>query len=160
MPTSVDVTHSDGIVLARSIFNNPINYRSATLSGVGRLITDPAEKTDALLRFSEKLLPGRGDEVRPITDQELKATAVVANDMEDDLAKIRSGPRLYDAADVSRPTWAGFLPITEHVAATVPDADTPVDMPLADSITRYIEARAAGSNSQPTTLTMSNAPSM
>lgn len=140
-PVCVAVTHTDGVVLARSIFNHSINYRSATLYGVGRLITDPAEKTDALLRFSEKLLPGRWDEVRPMTDQELKATAVVAVDVEAAVAKIRSGPPVDDPEDVSWPAWAGVLPLNERYAAPVPDAHTPADMPLADSITTFLAVR-------------------
>jgi len=140
-PVCVRITHVDGIVLARSIFKHSINYRSAALYGVGRLITEPSEETDALLRFSEKILPGRSDEVRPMTDQELKATAVVAVDIEDAVAKIRSGPPVDDAEDVSWPTWAGALPITVHLAAPIPNAHVPADMPLAESITTYLKVR-------------------
>jgi uncharacterized protein len=54
-PVCIAVTHVDGVVLARSIFNHSINYRSATLYGTGRLLTDPDEKMDALFRFSENV---------------------------------------------------------------------------------------------------------
>lgn len=143
-PVCIAVTHVDGIVLARSIFNHSINYRSATLYGTGHLITDAAEKTDALLHFSEKLLPGRWDEVRPMTDQELKATAVVAVDIEDAVAKIRSGPPVDDAEDVSWPTWAGVLPIHERYGPLEPEAHTPAGMPLAASITAFLDAHPTG----------------
>lgn len=138
-PICVTVTHVDGIVLARSIFNHSINYRSAALYGVGRLVTDPDEKTDALFRFSEKLLPGRWDEVRPMTEQELKATAVVALDIEDAVAKIRTGPPHDEEEDISWPTWAGVLPITQHYDALIPEEYTPADMPVADSIAAFLE---------------------
>ena len=82
-PVCITVTHSDGIVLARSVFNHSINYRSALLYGTGRLITDPDEKLAGLILFTEKLVPGRWDDVRPMTPQvdpfgTLKDTSVSA----------------------------------------------------------------------------------
>jgi nitroimidazol reductase NimA-like FMN-containing flavoprotein (pyridoxamine 5'-phosphate oxidase superfamily) len=137
-PVCIAVTHTDGIVLARSIFNHSINYRSATLYGKGRLVTDRDEKMDALYRFSEKLLPGRWDSVRPMNDQEFKATAVVAIDIEDAVAKIRSGDPVDDAEDISYPTWAGVIPVHTTFGVPVPDAHTPADMELPASITSFL----------------------
>lgn len=137
-PICVEVTHVDGIVLARSIFNHSINYRSAALYGTGRLLTDPEEKTAALFRFSEKLIPGRWDECRPMTDQELKATAIVALEIEDAVAKIRTGPPKDEEEDLSWPTWAGVLPISEIFGDLIPEEHTPSDMPVADSIAEFL----------------------
>jgi nitroimidazol reductase NimA-like FMN-containing flavoprotein (pyridoxamine 5'-phosphate oxidase superfamily) len=137
-PICVEVTHVDGIVLTRSIFNHSINYRSAALYGTGRLVTDPDEKTGALFRFSEKLLPGRWDECRPMTDQELKATAIVALDIEDAVAKIRTGPPKDEEEDISWPTWAGVIPIETRYLDPVAEEKTPADMPWADSVVTFL----------------------
>lgn len=139
-PICIGVTHTDGIVLARSIFNHSINYRSVALYGTGRMITDPDEKTDALFRFSEKLLPGRWDEVRPMTDQELKATSVVAVEIEDAVAKIRAGSPVDDAEDISWPTWAGVIPMAEYYDAPIAEGNTPPNMPLAESVVKFLAA--------------------
>ena len=40
-PVAISVTHVDGLVLARTIFNHSVNYRSAVLFGHGRLLSDP-----------------------------------------------------------------------------------------------------------------------
>jgi nitroimidazol reductase NimA-like FMN-containing flavoprotein (pyridoxamine 5'-phosphate oxidase superfamily) len=140
-PVCIAFTHVDGVVLARSIFNHSINYRSATLYGSGRLLTNRDEKLDALYRFSEKLLPGRWDDVRPMTDQEFKATAIVAVAVEDASAKIRTGPPVDDLEDLTFPTWAGVLPLRETTEAPIPDDHTPASTPVPPYVADWIEAR-------------------
>jgi uncharacterized protein len=130
-------------VLARSIFNLSINYRSVILYGSGRFVTDRDEKMDALYRFGEKLLPGGWDSVRPMNEQEFKATAVVANDIEDAVAKIRTGPPVDDEEDLSYPTWAGVIPMPTTFTVPIPDAHTPSDMELPESITSYLAGEFA-----------------
>lgn len=117
----VTVTHVDGIVLARSIFNHSINYRSAVLFGQGQLITGTAEKLVALARFTERLLPGRWDDAREPNRQELKATAVVAMPIDSASAKVRIGPPKDDAEDLALPVWAGVLPLEQRYGEPVPD---------------------------------------
>lgn len=140
-PVCLAFTHVDGIVLARSIFNHSINYRSVTAYGVGRLITDDAEKRDALHRFTEKLLPGRWDDVRPMTDQEVKATAIIAVEIEQAVAKVRSGNPVDEPEDQSFPTWAGVIPIHEVTDPAAADPLTPADMPVPAYLTEYIARR-------------------
>ncbi len=139
-PICVAVTHVDGLVLARSIFNHSINYRSATLYGIGRLLTDRDEKMDALFRFSEKLLPGRWDDVRPLAEQEFKATAIVAMEVEDAAAKVRAGMPKDEPEDLGFPTWAGVVPMRQVLDAPVADDHTPAGAPipgyLADALAR------------------------
>lgn len=120
-PICVTVTLLDGIVLARSIFNHSINYRSAVLYGRGALVTDPAEKLAALARFTERLLPGRWDDAREPNSQELKATAVVAIPLDSASAKVRVGPPKDDAEDMALPIWAGVLPLRQVMDAPVAD---------------------------------------
>ena len=128
----VTVTQVDGIVLARSIFNHSINYRSAVLFGSGELITAPEEKLDALARFTERLLPGRWDDARQPNRKELKATAVVAVPIDSASAKVRIGPPKDDEEDLALPIWAGVLPIGQRYGAPIvhpgaADSETPPD---------------------------------
>ncbi len=55
----VTVTHLDGLVLARSVFEHGVNYRCAMIYGVARLVTDPAEKLSALQCLTEHVAPGQ-----------------------------------------------------------------------------------------------------
>lgn len=91
-PLCITVTHVDGLVLARAVFNHSVNYRSAVLFGRGRLLVDEAEKMAALRDFTERLLPGRWDDVRLPTPTEMKATSIVAVAIDSASAKMRSGP--------------------------------------------------------------------
>jgi uncharacterized protein len=139
-PVCIAVTHVDGLVLARSIFNHSVNYRSATLYGAGRLLTDRDEKMAALFRFSEKLLPGRWDDVRPLTDQEFAATAIVAVEIEDAAAKIREGMPKDEPEDLGFPTWAGVVPMRQAPGAPEADEHTPAGLPLPGYLAEALTA--------------------
>jgi nitroimidazol reductase NimA-like FMN-containing flavoprotein (pyridoxamine 5'-phosphate oxidase superfamily) len=121
VPMSVTVTHVDGLVLARSAFHHSVNYRSVVILGTARLVTDPAEKMEALRVFTEHVMKGRWDDVRQPTEQELKATTVLALPLEEVSAKVRTGGPIDDDADYTLPVWAGVLPL--ETVAKEPLAD-------------------------------------
>jgi uncharacterized protein len=138
-PVCVTVTQTDGIVLARSVFNHSINYRSAMIYGRGRLITDREEKLNALIRFTEKLLPGRWDDVRPMTEQEFKGTAAVAVEIESASAKVRTGMPADEPEDVDLPYWGGIIPVRQVLDDPIPDSHVPTDMPVPGYILEHVE---------------------
>jgi nitroimidazol reductase NimA-like FMN-containing flavoprotein (pyridoxamine 5'-phosphate oxidase superfamily) len=110
----VTVTLLDGIVLARSVFNHSINYRSVVVLGTATSV-EGGEKTEALRAFTDHIAPGRWDEARQPTEQELKATWVLALPLTEASAKVRSGPPEDDAEDLDFPVWSGVVPV--HLAA-------------------------------------------
>jgi len=118
----VTVTLVDGLVLARSAFHHSINYRSVVVLGRARLVEDPAEKTTALAAFTNHIVPGRWDQLRPITDKELAATSVLALPIEEASAKVRSGPPIDDDDDLTWPVWAGVVPMAPVFGTPVADA--------------------------------------
>jgi hypothetical protein len=111
----VTVTLLDGLVLARSVFNHSIDYRSVVVLGTPALVEDLAEKREALRAFTEHIAPGRWDEARQPTAQELKATWIVSVPLDEASAKVRTGPPEDDPEDLDLPVWAGVVPI--HLAA-------------------------------------------
>ena len=122
LPVCVTVTLLDGLVLARSAFHHSMNYRSVTVLGLTRAVTDPAEKEAALRAFVEHVVPGRSDEVRGGDHKELAATAVLALPLEEVSAKVRVGPPKDDEEDYALPTWAGVLPLALTPGRPEPDA--------------------------------------
>lgn len=106
----VTVTLFDGLVLARSAFHHSVNYRSVMLYGKPVLIEDPTEKAVALDALVEKCQENRSREVRPPNDVELKATAVIAIEIDEVSAKVRTGAPVDDPEDMSWPVWAGVIP--------------------------------------------------
>lgn len=115
------VTLVDGIVLARSIFNHSINYRSVIVLGRATAVREPDEKVRALEAFSERLLPGRWADVRPPTELELKATAILRLPLDEASAKVRVGPPKDDESDLEWPVWAGVIPLALTAGQPVPD---------------------------------------
>jgi len=117
----VTVTLVDGLVLARSAFHHSMNYRSVVLFGTATLLESADEKTAALRAISEQIVPGRWDDVRWPTEQELKATKVLALPISEASAKVRTGPPLDDEEDYALKVWAGILPFRMHPQAPLPD---------------------------------------
>jgi len=113
-PVCVTVTIFDGLVLAKSVFNHSVNYRSAVVFGTARVVPDD-EKREALHALTNQLVPGRWEEVRQPTDQELKATWILAVPIDEASAKVRTGGPEDEPEDLDLPYYAGVVPV--HLAA-------------------------------------------
>jgi nitroimidazol reductase NimA-like FMN-containing flavoprotein (pyridoxamine 5'-phosphate oxidase superfamily) len=137
VPVSVTVTLVDGLVLARSAFHHSVNYRSVVILGMARLVEDPAEKMEALRIFTEHVLKGRWDDVRHPTEQELKATTVLALSLEEVSAKVRTGGPVDDEADYNLPVWAGVLPLETVPKEPIADPQRKSDRPLPMYLKNY-----------------------
>lgn len=137
MPVCVTVTLIDGLVLARSIFNHSINYRSVVILGKATPIEDPEQKLAALRALSEHILPGRWDDVRQPNERELKQTAVLGLSIEEFSAKRRTGPPLDDPEDYSFPTWAGILPLELTAGKPVADPNLQAGREAPPSLRSY-----------------------
>lgn len=111
IPLCVTVTLLDGLVLARSIFNHSMNYRSVVVLGMGTAIEARDEKLTALRLLSEHIVPGRWSEVRQPNEKELKATTILRVPIQEFSAKVREGPVIDDEEDYAFPVWAGVLPL-------------------------------------------------
>ncbi len=115
------VTLLDGFVLARSGFHHSVNYRSVMIFGRPEPVERPEDKLRHLEIFLERLFPGRWRKLRPVTPQELKATAILRLPIREASAKLREGPPVDEEEDYELPIWAGVLPIRLAVGAPVPD---------------------------------------
>jgi uncharacterized protein len=121
IPACLTVTLIDGLVLARSIFNHSVNYRSVVVLGTARPVTDGDEKLAALEAFAERIAPGRWADTRPPTAQELKATSIMALPLDEASAKVRTGPPGDDDDDLALEVWAGVIPFETVRLEPVPD---------------------------------------
>jgi len=126
IPVCVTVTILDGMVLARSAFHHSMNYRSVVVFGEAMPVEDAEAKTEALRVISDHLVPGRWNEVRPPTAQELKATIVLALDLTEVSAKVRTGGPIDDEEDMPLPVWAGVIPLAITPGKLIPDPNTRV----------------------------------
>lgn len=121
LPVCITVTLTDGLVLARSVFNHSMNYRSVMALGNATLIDELAEKTRALQAFTEKLIPGRWNDARQPNEKELKATSILKLPLTEISAKVRSGAVEDDADDYALSVWAGVIPLRLMADAPIRD---------------------------------------
>jgi nitroimidazol reductase NimA-like FMN-containing flavoprotein (pyridoxamine 5'-phosphate oxidase superfamily) len=129
LPVCITVTLTDGLVLARSVFNHSMNYRSVVALGQAVLIDDPGEKLRALQAFTEKLIPGRWNDARQPNEKELKATSILKLPLTEVSAKVRTGAVEDDPEDYALPVWAGVIPL--RLVADAPLRDERCDSSVA-----------------------------
>jgi hypothetical protein len=135
----VTATIVDGIVAARSAFHHSLNYRSVMVFGVPRVVTDPAERTAAFAAITNHVLPGRWDEARKPNEKEDKGTRLLALDIDEASAKVRTGPPGDEVEDMESGIWAGVIPLSIAPGNPVPAPDLEADIPVPPSVVRYTQ---------------------
>ncbi len=134
----VTVTLIDGLVLARSAFNHSVNYRSVVVLGKGALLATDEEKIAVLHAFTERLTPGRWNEIRRPNERELKATSVLKVPLQEASAKVRQGPPEDDAEDYAQDCWAGVIPFETVSQAPQPDPRLRSGIATPEYATKYV----------------------
>lgn len=140
----VTVTLLDGLVLARSIFNHSMNYRSVVVLGTAHAVEERAEKLEALRLLSEHIIPGRWAESRQPNEKELKATLVMKLPIEEFSAKVRQGPPIDDEEDMTFQTWAGVLPLDTSIGTPINDPQLAPSIPVPEYVSSYSRVKRAG----------------
>jgi uncharacterized protein len=139
-PACVTVTLLDGLVLARSLFESSMNYRSAMIFGVFSQLNGETE-TYALQQITEHLMPGRWAEARKPTAQELKATLTLAMTITDWSVKVGEGhpdDLPHDlTTDEGKNIWAGVVPIVQSLGAPIPDPHVPTHVQVPEYIQQW-----------------------
>jgi nitroimidazol reductase NimA-like FMN-containing flavoprotein (pyridoxamine 5'-phosphate oxidase superfamily) len=111
IPVCISVMLADALVLARSAFHHSVNYRSVVAFSHGRKVDNKEELYKSLEVFTNKMCPGRWEDVRQPTEGEWRATMVLAFDLEEASAKVRTGPPKDDEEDYDLNIWAGLQPL-------------------------------------------------
>ncbi len=137
-PLCITVTLVDGLVLARSVFNSSMNYRSAVLFGKGRLIEDDKEKLQAFEALTEHVARGRWKDARKPNRKEIDGTAVIAVEIESASAKVRTGAPSDDEEDYALPIWAGVVPLQLQAADPIDDPKLTHGIPVPSYARAYV----------------------
>jgi uncharacterized protein len=143
VPACVTVTLVDGLVLARSAFDHSMNYRSVVAFGRARRVSNSNQKLRALGMISEHVIPGRWNDVREPSGQELKATTVLEFAIEEASSKVRNGPPQDDERDYNLPVWAGVLPLVMKSRPPVPDDRLTDGITVPEYVRRYDDRLSA-----------------
>lgn len=126
----VSATLIDGLVLARSAFHHSVNYRSVVFFSKGRKVTDQKELYQSLEVFTNKMCPGRWDDIRKPNETEWKGTMVIAFELEEASAKVRTGGPNDDEEDYDLSVWAGVQPLKITRQSLIPDERRKKDVPV------------------------------
>lgn len=136
---SINVTQTNGIVLARSAFHHSLNYHSVTVFGQAVLVTDEEERMEALKVVSDHIIPGRWEEARFPNAKELKATKVLKLSLTEASAKIRTGPPGDEKADYDLDIWAGVIPIVKKYGEPISDPLLKEGLPISKSAKNLVK---------------------
>lgn len=117
----VTITLIDGLVLARSAFHHSANYRSVVVFGRTEAVTSVEERRTILDAYVDKILPERRPHLRPMTDKEVRGTAMFSIPIEEASVKVRTGGPNDDAEDYELPIWAGVLPTRTGYSEPIAD---------------------------------------
>jgi nitroimidazol reductase NimA-like FMN-containing flavoprotein (pyridoxamine 5'-phosphate oxidase superfamily) len=137
LPVCVTATLVDGLVLARSALHHSLVYRSVVAVGDARLVDDPEEKLRALKCLLDHIAAGRAGDCRSPSPRELAATGVLALDLVEVSAKVRTGGPADAPEDLTLPHWAGVLPINLTAGAPVPSDDLDPAIPAPPYLVAY-----------------------
>lgn len=137
IPVCLTVSHLDGLVLARSGFHHSVNYRSAMLLGTAELVEGDEAKNVALKAFMDRVMPGRWQELRPPTKQELKGTTILSMELAEVSAKVRTGGVIDEEEDYDWDVWAGVVPISAHIGEPEDDSRLKPGIPRPDYLAKF-----------------------
>lgn len=132
----ITVSLLDGLVLARSALHHSANFRSVLIFGRPTLIADDAAKLQKLNGLIDHLYPGRSSSLRPMTDIELKQTAVLSLPIQEASAKIRDSGVKDDEADYTQPVWSGVIPVKMTLMEPEPDSRNLAGVELPDYLAK------------------------
>lgn len=137
-PFCLSVTLLDGIVLSPTATGHSVNYRSVVVMGKAEPIEEPAAKLAAMRDFVEYVIRGRWADVRPPSEQELKATMVLSVPLVEASAKVRKGFAIDDDKEYGGMAWTGVIPCKWQAGEPVPDPRGNPDSILPANVRHYM----------------------
>jgi nitroimidazol reductase NimA-like FMN-containing flavoprotein (pyridoxamine 5'-phosphate oxidase superfamily) len=136
---SVNITKTNGIVLARSAFHHSLNYESVTIFGNATLVENEEDKIKALHVISDQIIPERWHEVRAPNKKELNITKVLQLKIDEASAKIRDEGVVDDKEDYKLDIWAGIIPITKSYGSPIADEKLRQGINLPESVKKLVK---------------------
>jgi uncharacterized protein len=136
--TCISVTHLDGIVLAKTLFDTSVNYRSVVLFGKAILVNDENERLNGMKIITENIVKGRWNEVKIGNKSQLKATMVIKFTIEKASAKIRNGEPMGDD-DITDEVWSGQIPLAMKALHPIQDSKFGIALEMSESVKTYFD---------------------
>lgn len=141
---SLNVFHLDSMILTRSAFHHSVNFRSAIIFGKVRELTTDKDKVEGLKSIINHFVPDRWDHCRFPKENELKATKVIAIDIETASAKIASAPLGDNKEDYELEFWSGEIPLKTICESIIPDDRLKDGIEIPKHVTDFYQKRKSG----------------
>lgn len=135
----VTITLIDALVLARSAFHHSANYRSVVVFGATEPVDSVADRWKVLDAYVDKIVPQRRPHLRPMTEKEVRGTAMVSVPIEEASVKLRQGGPGDDDEDYALPIWAGVLPVRRGFDPPVPDPRNHPGLAVPEHVEAMVE---------------------
>lgn len=134
----ISVTHLDAIVLARTLFDASVNYRSVIMFGAVELVDDYEHKIEGLKIITDNIIKGRWEEVPSGTENEIKGTMVIKFKIERASAKVREGGPTGDEKRENE-VWTGNIPLALKALDPIEDLKFGKKQQISKSVLQYLE---------------------
>jgi len=106
--------------------------------GKAEIVEEHAAKLAAMRDFVEYVVRGRWEAVRPPTEQEIKATMVLAVPLVEASAKVRTGFAVDDDKEYDTSVWTGVLPLKWTAQEPIDDPRSKRKVPVPANIVTYV----------------------
>jgi uncharacterized protein len=136
-PVCFTVALPEALKVSRTSFGTGMQYRSAVVFGTCEVLTGD-EVAASLDAYTDRYLPGRSAEVRPINAKEIAATLLLALPIDQWSMKVANGEVIDDAEEMAGPAWAGVVPLYQGVGEPVsnPDLRDGIEVPASVRVLR------------------------
>lgn len=121
IPVCISITLMDALVIAKSAFSHSVNYRSVIIFAEAIKIESDEDKTAAFEWLTNKTVPESWDYLRPVTKSEVRKTTVLAFELDQASAKVRTGMPNDEAEDKELPIWSGLIPLETRRLSPIAD---------------------------------------
>ena len=140
----ISVMLLDAMKLTRSAFHHSINYRSVVVFGKVYEVKTNEEKLEGLKAIINHFVPDRWDYCRLPNENELKATKVIAIEIETASAKISNTPPNDNNEDYELDFWSGIIPIKMICEYPVADEKLKAGIEIPPHVLEFYENNKNG----------------
>lgn len=134
-PIAISILELNGLVLAKGIASNSMNYRSAVIFGKPEELVTEEEKLNFVKEWIDRLVPGRKEHAELPTSDELRGVSVFRVRLDQFSVKVRKG----GTSEVRKnpEIWSGVIPFATKCLE--PEYASSNEVP--EHIRRFIETR-------------------
>jgi hypothetical protein len=136
-PVAISITLIDGIQFARSMFEHSMSYRTVIVYGKAEEVTDPEELETVFDAITDHVAPGRSQDARPPSPDEIHQTTFVKIPISEASAKVSAGFPEDAEGDMDLDVWAGVLPLKLVAGEPEPSPDLKPGIGTPDYVTHW-----------------------